>query len=120
MSLPETVTTSVCPKCGADVRAGSLFCYNCGGRVADETESVEPKPAADDGDPIAQYEKRTRPAPGLRPARDLGRRDRVFRREPKRVVWEPTTESADTLLIGVAAFLLVFTIVVIILVFSLR
>ena len=26
----------ICDACGADVRSGSLFCYNCGGAVSDE------------------------------------------------------------------------------------
>ena len=30
------VEKEICDACGADVRPGSLFCYNCGGAVADE------------------------------------------------------------------------------------
>lgn len=35
------VEKEICDACGADVRPGSLFCYNCGGAVADDIpESV--------------------------------------------------------------------------------
>lgn len=30
------VETEYCDACGADVRPGSLFCYNCGGAVSEE------------------------------------------------------------------------------------
>lgn len=30
------VEKEICDACGADVRPGSLFCYNCGGAVSDE------------------------------------------------------------------------------------
>ncbi len=30
------VENKICEACGAEVRPGSLFCYNCGGAVADE------------------------------------------------------------------------------------
>ena len=35
------VEKKICDACGADVRPGSLFCYNCGGAVAE----VLPEPA---------------------------------------------------------------------------
>ncbi len=31
-----TIENQVCNACGADVRKGALFCYNCGGEVASE------------------------------------------------------------------------------------
>jgi hypothetical protein len=30
------VENNICAACGAEVRPGSLFCYNCGGAVSDE------------------------------------------------------------------------------------
>ena len=30
------VEKNICDACGADVRAGSLFCYNCGGAVSEQ------------------------------------------------------------------------------------
>ncbi len=35
--MAETIVENrVCNACGADVRKGALFCYNCGGKVASE------------------------------------------------------------------------------------
>jgi uncharacterized membrane protein YvbJ len=35
--MAETITKNqVCNACGANVREGSLFCYNCGGSLASE------------------------------------------------------------------------------------
>ena len=35
--MAETITKNqVCNACGADVREGALFCYNCGGNLASE------------------------------------------------------------------------------------
>lgn len=34
------VENRVCPVCGAEVRKGALFCFNCGGSVAPETAAA--------------------------------------------------------------------------------
>lgn len=113
MSTPDKVLdTATCPKCEADVRPDSVFCYNCGGRVSEDDEIVEPAPEA------TATEKK--PAPGLRTARDIKRRERVFQRRPKEVVWEPSIDGPDTLLLVLSLITVVFTIVVIFLVFYLR
>jgi hypothetical protein len=36
-----TVENQICNACGADVRKGALFCYNCGGAVASEIAVVK-------------------------------------------------------------------------------
>ena len=42
--MAETlVENKVCEACGADVRAGSVFCYNCGGAVSDESPAPSPE-----------------------------------------------------------------------------
>ncbi len=42
IEMAETfVEKKICEACGADIRPGSLFCYNCGGAVSE----VLPKPA---------------------------------------------------------------------------
>jgi hypothetical protein len=105
-TLAETVT---CPKCKADVRPGSAFCYNCGGRVSDEPEVPEIKPVTELAEPEAIQ---TQPAPGLRTARDIRRRERTFERKPRTISWEPASGS-DIQLIVITAAVLVFTIVVI-------
>ncbi|MBA2737503.1 MAG: zinc ribbon domain-containing protein [Pyrinomonadaceae bacterium] len=35
------VENQICESCGADVRPQALFCYNCGGSVAGQTEKTE-------------------------------------------------------------------------------
>ena len=37
------VENKVCEACGADVRPGSVFCYNCGGAVSDESPVPPPE-----------------------------------------------------------------------------
>jgi zinc-ribbon domain len=115
MTTANTISeTTACPKCGADVRPGSLFCYNCGGRVKKEVsalvENERPKPK----------ENVTQPAPGLRSAKDLRRRERVFDRAPRRIKWEPVEETSDVQLIVVTAAIVIFTVIVIALAFYLR
>ena len=111
--MAETSTETVtCPKCEADVRPGSAFCYNCGGRVADdEPPTPEQRAEAEIAEPVPEA-KPTQPAPGLRTARDIRRRERTFERKPRQVSWEPAAGS-DIQLIVIAAAVLVFTIVVI-------
>jgi hypothetical protein len=40
------VEKKICDACGAEVRPGSLFCYNCGGAVAEDL----PEPATNNND----------------------------------------------------------------------
>jgi hypothetical protein len=115
MTMAETVSeATVCPKCAADVRPGSVFCYNCGGRVIEEVS------APVESEPSKAEERITQPAPRLRSARDVRRRERVFDRAPRRIKWEPATEGAEVQLIVVTAAVVIFTIVVIALAFYLR
>jgi hypothetical protein len=118
MSLSETVVEKAeCPKCGADVRPDTQFCYNCGGPVAKEIVNEAP---ATNGAAISESGDEKRPAPGLRSAREIKRRERVFERRTKEVVWEPVLATPNTQLIVVAAIVILFTIGVIILAFYLR
>ena len=105
--------TSTCPKCKADVRPGSAFCYNCGGQIRQDEPAVSDNLEAVDGEkPKPPEEKVTQPAPGLRTARDIRRRERATERKPREISWEPASGSEIQLLILCAA-VLVFTIVVI-------
>jgi hypothetical protein len=94
-----------------------MFCYNCGGPIA----AVPIAAAESDEDPVdpRPIERATRPAPGMRSAREI-RRERVFERKPKEFVWEPNESSSETLLIVVTLAIVVFTITVIVLAFYLR
>ena len=83
--MPKTaVQTPICDICGADVREGSLFCYNCGGSLKrTETETAPtPPPQAPAVAPSNGPAKKTpvdkRPAPR-----------RNIARGPVEVVWEP-------------------------------
>src|SRR4051812_49059205 len=115
MSLSETVVEKVeCPKCGADVRPDTQFCYNCGGPVAKEIVNDVP---STNGGAISKTDDEKRPAPGLRSAREIKRRERVFERRTKEVVWEPVLTTPNTQLIVVAMIVILFTVAVIILAF---
>ena len=37
------VENQICEACGADIRPGSLFCYNCGGALDGQIEKIENK-----------------------------------------------------------------------------
>jgi len=115
MTMSETVTeTVICPKCEAEVRPGSVFCYNCGGPVADSgsNSEVPETPHTED--------KLTQPTPGLRTARDIRRREKAFDRSPKRVKWEPLAERSDWQLLVVTGLIVLFTLIVVALAFYLR
>ena len=78
MSTTETVVEKAeCPKCGADVRPDTQFCYNCGGPVAEEIKNEAP---VTNGTAISETVEEKVPAPGLRSAREIKRRERVFER----------------------------------------
>lgn len=118
MSLSETVVEKVeCPKCGAAVRPDSQFCYNCGGKVVDEVNSAT---VSTNNSAAADSVDEKKPAPGLRSAREIKRRERTFQRRTREVVWEPVVSTPDTQLIVITAVVILFTIVVIILAFYLR
>lgn len=118
--MAEAAFEATCSKCGSEIRAGSLFCYNCGGRVGGEDSSsagVSPKSKDSYADP---GQKAMRPAPGMRSAADLRRHTGVLDRKPKRIAVEPITESSDMQLLVVTVVILLFTIVVIVAAFYLR
>ena len=118
MSLSETVLEKVeCPKCGADIRPDTQFCYNCGGQVV---EAIENKTHSANRERISESNDEKRPAPGLRSAREIKRRERIFERRTKEVVWEPVLTTPNTQLIVVAVIIILFTVAVIILAFYLR
>ena len=106
-----------CPKCEAEVRPGSVFCYNCGGRITFVEES--PAPTAERIETVITDNKPTQPAPGLRSARDIRRREREAERKPKEIRWEAAVDS-DWQLVIITAAVLVFTVVVIVLALYLK
>ena len=115
MSSRDVATATRCPKCEAEIRDGSLFCYNCGDRVAESNGSEPPAAPAS-----AAEERSTKPAPGLRTARDIRRRERPSGRTPRVVVWESTDTGPELQLIIVTAGVIVFTIIVVLLILYIK
>lgn len=117
--MNETVVEKpFCAACGADVRAGSLFCYNCGSAVAEaEAENLpaesevsgEATPARTNGAGRAKEI-----LPGARgsmvTAAGLRRRPKSRQIKPKEIVWEPREDGTDGLFIAAAIGLLIFAI----------
>lgn len=83
--MPEAVVeTPICDICGAEVREGSQFCYNCGGSVSKPEDIGEipvavPKPEAKNGS------ARSTPAKTDKTRR---RNVRAANRQPVELVWQ--------------------------------
>ena len=89
-----------CGACGADVRDGSLYCYNCGASVARApiAEAVNEKPA-----PGAEGRE---PRPPLKTAASLRKHRRAMNRQPVKVSWEPPEGPAVGFIITAIALTL--------------
>lgn len=133
----------LCEACGADIRQGSMFCYNCGGPVTPEAKAQVDKAAAgapssvwlkdDLADLPRDTTKLTAPetasvaeeAPEekrgiyeeakLKTAASLRRKGKLIARRNVEVVWEEPDSSPDARFILAA---LVFVLVVIVLFFT--
>lgn len=116
--MDELEVKAACAACGADVRPGSLFCYNCGGKVAvakaEEKEKKELIVRAPDGSAGLT------PAPGLRSAASLRQRRSSFSREPKRIAWVPPSGTSDRRFVVVTILIFVFTLLLTAIAFYLR
>lgn len=114
--MPETaVETAVCDICGAEVREGSVFCYNCGGSLA-KAEVAEPIPPP--AEPIiAVAEPATNGVvtdPAKRQAeRPERRKVRAANREPAEIVWEPREGVSLAFVIASIVFVIIALVVVI-------
>lgn len=91
--MPKTaVQTAACDICGAEVRDGSIFCYNCGGSL---TTAAEPEPIRSPPEPVVPdvesaangLATRVDELPAKRKAEGSVRRK--VNREPVEIVWEP-------------------------------
>jgi uncharacterized Zn finger protein (UPF0148 family) len=117
MSSGEKIATvDTCPKCNADIRDGSVFCYNCGGRVTDEGEDQAPAESLAETAQQDDVKPVTKPAPGLRTARDIRRRERTFERKPKEITWEVAASGPDMQLLIITGAIALFTVVVVLLI----
>ena len=117
--MPEaTFEKETCGHCGVDVRENTLFCYNCGSRVAVEptpsvvdsngselSVDVETKAALDD---LAERFKIDEDADGkLAKAAAERRGARVVGRRAKEFVWEPEDEDSSRFVLLLAVLITV-------------
>jgi hypothetical protein len=121
--MPKTaVQEAVCDICGAEVREGSQFCYNCGGSVskAEEIEPIPPpaEPIVKPDDKPANGNATYDPAKG-RSERVEKRKVRAANRQPVEVVWQPREGVSLPFVIASLVFVLI-AIVVIVAAFYLR
>lgn len=127
--MAETlVKNRVCNSCGADVRDGALFCYNCGSNVAVDTSSerngnndksqkteklqfpektlAEEKIAVvEDKKTDEKTETVPEPKPELKSAASMRRKPKTIQRKRIEVVWEEPA-SAPNVWFLLVAFLL--------------
>ena len=91
----KIVEKSVCEQCGADVREGTTFCYNCGGQIA-SVQSVDNSPIKEKAEESTREknEKFSRAA-------EQRRKARVVQRKSNEYTWEATENSNLTLVIAV-------------------
>lgn len=116
--MPKTaVQTAVCDICGAEVREGSVFCYNCGGSLA---KGEEPDPIPPPAEPMILAEPVTngRATHGEDPTkrraeRSDRRRVRASNREPAEIVWEPREGVSWAFVVTSLVFIIIALAVVI-------
>lgn len=112
--MPKTaVKIAVCDICGADVREGSVFCYNCGGSL---TKAAEPEPIPPPAETIVARAEPTSNGlatkAGEVPAKPKGqasdrRKVRAWNREPVEIVWEPRDDVSWIFVIASILFVIV-------------
>jgi len=118
--MPKTaVETAVCDICGAEVRDGSLFCYNCGGSLvkvsptgaaAQAETQVESEPVKANGHSHAEAVYDPAKQRAEKPSR---RKVRAANRQPVEIVWEPRTGiSLPFIIVSLVLFLLSIGIVI--------
>ncbi len=97
------VEKAVCKSCGADVREGTQFCYNCGKSVAEDkaADAVDPEKTSGDlvDEEIAkQFRIDEEPsADKLAVAAAKRKKSRAGLRKPSEMVWEPADSRSSVL-----------------------
>ena len=110
--MPKTaVQTPICDICGADVREGSQFCYNCGGSLSrPEVVPVQSPPPPSLPAPVARSNGTPKNVPAdkreARPRRNVDR-------GPVEVVWQPR-EGVSLGYVIVGVILLILAIILLI------
>lgn len=119
--MPKSaVEIQVCDICGAEVREGSQFCYNCGGslgRPSAATENIVPSGGSPESGAAASP-KNGGPAKNGTGRHKAGRK-RAANRGPVEVVWEPR-KGISTGYIAAAVIMLLFASVLLVAAFWLR
>ncbi len=131
---------SFCDACGADIRGGSLYCYNCGGPVTEESKAAVAAKTATDGISDAWFREEITPPrdttklkppavtevaeappiekPGiyeeakLKTAASLKRKGKTLTRKRVEVVWDEPDKGPDAKFILAALSLTLIVIVV--------
>ena len=120
-----TIEKTVCENCGVDVRENTLFCYNCGGRVADIPESAPSVNTDPNGTDEKEIADETRAAldelsqkfkdedaeetDKLAAAAAERRKARVRPRKKREIVWEPADATPDRLFILITLLICAMT-----------
>ena len=122
------VEKEVCSGCGVDVREDTLFCYNCGVRVGEtarpdalsanngvgDNQSAEAKAAL-----LADSKEKLREGDStedkLALAAEKRRKARVTHRSARKIVWEPTGDSSQGLILLLAVSVAIITLVIVVL-----
>ena len=84
--MPKTaVQTPICDLCGAEVREGSLFCYNCGGSL----KKVSAEPAQAPEVPVVLPAPTNGVSKPSEPNKREARQRKPIDRGPVEVIWAP-------------------------------
>ena len=148
--MAETIVDNGwCAACGADIRSGALFCYNCGGSVAPAENAAAGKRKARKGkapaatrvadvdepvrntQPLAEIPLETASSPAkkelgiaqeakLRTAANLRRKGKSFQRRTVEIEWEPPTENPGAMFVIVGVLMIVFVVLVFLLAMYLK
>lgn len=102
--MSETVVEKrACDKCGADVREGTAYCYNCGSPIAVPKPEEPIESISSNGDQSAA-EKRSKAARERKKSRVVQRREVEY-------TWEPIDDLRAPLAAAVVIAVLVFVVV---------
>jgi len=102
----------VCGKCGVDVRENTQFCYNCGGKLATEPETlISPNGAGSKKPSAAKAEAKASDGKKLSRAAEERRKARVSQRTSNEYAWEPGGDFRLTFLVAILIAVIVAAVV---------
>lgn len=118
----------VCEKCGVTVRENTLFCYNCGGPVADDGADEN---GPEQGEPVTDVDAKSRAALDdlaerlkvdeladegkLARAASERRQARVSHRRSREYAWEPRDDDSNRFVVLFAVAIAVVAAIVVVL-----